>query len=1216
MDFRILGPLEVLDEGRAVTLGGSKQRALLALLLLHANETLSTDRLIDELWGEHPPASAEKAVQVRISRLRRALAGGNGQSAGVVVTRDRGYELTLDPERLDAHRFERLVAEARSELSAGRLERGATAFERAVSLWRGEPLVELAAEHLGQREIRRLADLHIAAMEELVETKLALGRHAEVVGKLEALIAEYPYREGLRGQLMLALYRSDRQAEALQAYQEARRTLVDGLGVEPGEPLRTLERAILAQDPELHLTVPEAGPSRGRTLNFPRADGNPLLEREQELDELRSAWEQALSGHGRLVVVEGAAGTGKSALLAAATEVASAAGLRVLGARGSELERGLGFGAVRQLFETVVTQAAPAEREKLLAGAAAPAEWVLAPDLQDDASRAGAQAGFAALHGIYWLASNLSVSTPLLLAVDDLHWVDGSSARALVYLARRISQMPIALVVALRPDEPGTPVQLLDELRAEPDAGRIGLRPLRSESAAAIVRASFPDADDPLCRACFDASAGNPFYLRELIRAIVVDGLDGDAAAAVRDASIPAVADRVGRRISRVGNEAVALARAMAVLDDGGRLADAAALAGLDEDAAASAASAMKRIEVLDREDPFAFVHPLVRRSVYDALSVTERDAAHRAAAVRLRAGGASAEAVAANLAAVRPEGSASVAAALREAANEAKARAAPEAAIGWLRRALDEDATEPLRALLLHELGQVELLSRDPAAIEHLRQAHELAAEPVLRARIALDRGEILFAAGQWEAGVAAVSDALDDLGDRDPELAVDLETLRAMARVFDPRLVAAFDRDRERLLGIAAGESWGARALSVLLASNAAARGEGVDQVRPLVEQGIRGGRLLAERGAGGWAASHAPIALLWIEEDDRALEVVEEIATEARRSGALIGGVTAMIIRSVMHVRRGELTAAEIDLRTALDTGMHREMPLILNGSLVFLNDLLLERPSLEDVAALVEATELDRAFLATTTGAMLLETRGRLRLARGERESAVADLRACAVTNRTLRFGPTYSPWRSALALALPSDARDEALALADEEVALAAATGLARPQGVAMRTAGVLRGGDDGLRCLRESIAMLEGSSARLEHARSLVELGAALRRRGQRAEAREPLAAGMELAHRCGAERLVAHSHEELRAAGARPRRFDRTGVEALTASEGRVVRLVAEGRSNSEVAQELFVSLKTVETHLSHAYAKLGLSGAGARRLLAAALGKTSDIG
>ncbi len=252
MDFHILGPLEALEEGQRVALGGSKRRAVLALLLLHANETLNSDRMVDELWGERPPATAAKTLQAHISRLRKALAAASGGTAlDVVLTRDFGYQLQLDPEHLDAHRFERLVAEGRSDLAAGHPQRAASVLDEALSLWRGRPLADLAYEPFAQREIARLDDLHIAALEQLIEAKLELGRHGEVVAELEGLIAEHPYRERLRGQLMLALYRCDRQADALQAYQDARRVLVDELGIEPAERLRELERAILAHDPAL-----------------------------------------------------------------------------------------------------------------------------------------------------------------------------------------------------------------------------------------------------------------------------------------------------------------------------------------------------------------------------------------------------------------------------------------------------------------------------------------------------------------------------------------------------------------------------------------------------------------------------------------------------------------------------------------------------------------------------------------------------------------------------------------------------------------------------------------------------------------------------------------------------------------------------------------------------------------------------------------------------
>ncbi len=312
IDFCILGPLQAFDDGRALPLGSTQQRALLGLLLLHPNETLSTDRLIDELWGERPPSSAAKAVHARVSRLRKALAGADGAAtADLVVTRERGYELKLDLESLDSLRFERLVAEGRGLLAAGRPERAASMLERAMSLWRGAPLADLAYEQFAQPEIVRLEDLRVAALEQLIEAKLALGRHAEVIGQLETLIAEHPYREGLRAQLMLALYRCDRQADALQAYQDARRALIEHLGIEPGERLRELERAVLAQDPAL------AGPA-GETPELPPelGAGTLLVGRDAELDWLRRHWQRARAGAGRLVLVTGETGMGKTRLAA------------------------------------------------------------------------------------------------------------------------------------------------------------------------------------------------------------------------------------------------------------------------------------------------------------------------------------------------------------------------------------------------------------------------------------------------------------------------------------------------------------------------------------------------------------------------------------------------------------------------------------------------------------------------------------------------------------------------------------------------------------------------------------------------------------------------------------------------------------------------------------------------------------------------------------
>jgi YVTN family beta-propeller protein len=253
--FQLLGPFEVSEHGRPLDVGSGKQRALLALLVLRAGEVVSTDRLIDALWDERAPASAHNSVHIYVSRLRKAL--GNGR----LQTRGHGYVLALEPEELDLSRFERLLGEGREFLAAGEAERAARTLRAALALWLGPPLSDFTSEPFAQGEIARLEELHLAALEERIEADLAIGRHAELVSELEALVREHPLRERLCAQLMLALYRSGRQAEALAAYQQARRMLAEELGLEPGRRLQELEGAILRQDPQLD------PPGRAATLS-------------------------------------------------------------------------------------------------------------------------------------------------------------------------------------------------------------------------------------------------------------------------------------------------------------------------------------------------------------------------------------------------------------------------------------------------------------------------------------------------------------------------------------------------------------------------------------------------------------------------------------------------------------------------------------------------------------------------------------------------------------------------------------------------------------------------------------------------------------------------------------------------------------------------------------------------------------------------------------
>src|SRR5438874_8735980 len=248
MEYRILGPLEVVDEGEPVALGRLKERLVLAVLLLHANEFVSRERLIDELWGESPPPTAKKAVNVYVSQLRKALTR-NGHDP--IATADGGYRLEVGSDELDAAHLRRLLASARERAVAGELETAAELLREALALWRGPALGGLLLESHGRDEIAQLDELRLTALMDRIDCDLALGRHDQVLGELHVLVGEHPLRERLRAQLMLALYRAGRQAEALEAYQQARQTLVEELGIEPSEPLQRLQQAILRHDPSL-----------------------------------------------------------------------------------------------------------------------------------------------------------------------------------------------------------------------------------------------------------------------------------------------------------------------------------------------------------------------------------------------------------------------------------------------------------------------------------------------------------------------------------------------------------------------------------------------------------------------------------------------------------------------------------------------------------------------------------------------------------------------------------------------------------------------------------------------------------------------------------------------------------------------------------------------------------------------------------------------------
>jgi WD40 repeat protein/DNA-binding SARP family transcriptional activator len=322
MQFKVLGPLEVQGDKGAVELRGPKPRAVLAVLLLHANQPVSSERLAMAVWGEDSGTDAREKVQVTVSRLRKALGDPT-----ILVTQPAGYELRVRSGELDAELFEQYVHEGRRELAAGQAEQAGDILRRALSLWRGAPLAELTFESFAQADIARLEEQRLAALEVRVDADLASGRHAELVGELRQLVAGHPTREKLAGQLMLALYRCGRQAEALDAYREARDRLVEEIGVEPGPELRRLHEAILQQDDSLQ---PEPTPEPELPVELDAAAAPPLVGRGAELAWLEKRWEQARHGAGTLVTLTGQRGIGKTRLSAELAGEAHKSGARVL----------------------------------------------------------------------------------------------------------------------------------------------------------------------------------------------------------------------------------------------------------------------------------------------------------------------------------------------------------------------------------------------------------------------------------------------------------------------------------------------------------------------------------------------------------------------------------------------------------------------------------------------------------------------------------------------------------------------------------------------------------------------------------------------------------------------------------------------------------------------------------------------------------------------
>ncbi len=902
------------------------------------------------------------------------------------------------------------------------------------------------------------------------------------------------------------------------------------------------------------------------------------------------------------MVVEGPPGIGKTRLLAEAQAMAKGMGFGRLKAIGDEPERSLPWGVVRQMVERSLLRYHGETRKTILAGPPGVALRAL-----EEVPEPGADEVALArtLHKLWWVAADLSAERPVLITVDDAQWADVPSLRFLAYLSRRLSDLSIALVVGTRP------VEDVDGPLAELAVARHGDHLMPAPLSLDGIRSLAGDeVAEPVAVALHAASGGNPFFAEQLAAELVRGGhAPGDPASA---GAVGALAPQTVARVllARLAPDDAALAAAAAVLGARSDPVIAARLASLDQDRAITAADALRREHVLtDEPAALQFSHPVVREAVLAGVPGGVRARLHAMAALALLERGAAGERVAAHLLDAPLGAVPGAAALLLSSGRKALAVGDAASAAALLRRAHDEGAADPD---LEWDLGRALLAAGRPAqarplllaAAEGARNAHARAERLAFAAEATARVQGPAAGTTELRAAIDAWTGALEDRLPLDARLAVTNWFALGTAR-------GSF----EHLAGFAGleGRTAEERVLLALLAQRL------LNAPRPAAEVGA-----VALRAVGDGALArgtevdllpwgicmHVLICIEAVQECEREL-----VAARTRLTG---GGVPSDFVCIAMSAGflgwlTGDLRRAEAEATTSLealalvDASPARYALRAVGARVATMAQI--ELGKLDEAAATLAAFD---AQPPEDDGPSVPVTRLRLAratyaLATGDPGTALAQARRLEAEEREMGANSVAVSWRGAAALALARLGReDEAREVAAEQLAAARAFGAPGELGAALRVVAKVDGARR-LERLEEAVAVLERSQARLQLAAALADLGEALGVTGRRTDAREPLTRALELADACGARPLAQRAADALAALGDRPRRISEAGVDELTASERRVAQLAAAGRTNREIAQELFVTPKTVENHLRHAYAKLGIGG---RRELIGVLG------
>jgi len=908
----ILGPIELRGPGQ---LGGAMERCLLAALAVHRGEAVSAAALVDALWDDDPPRTAAKTLQNYVLHVRRALAGADGLS---IVTRPSGYCLRAPPEAVDASLAESLIGAARRDPDPAAAARR---FRLALDLWRGPALQEFADRPFARAEASRLEELRAAALEDLFDAELALGRHHEVVAGLEGLVTSGPLRERRWGQLMVALYRDGRQAEALGAFGRLRRVLDTELGVAPGAELGRLHQAILRHSPELAWR-PAA----------PQAPG--YFGRAAEMSRLQACLDRAAAGRGGVVLLAGEPGIGKSHALRQLTERARAASVTVLAGRCVE---GAWVPPFRPFAEAIAGYGEAAGPQRLRAELApalvriAPRLSELLPDLAPPPPLQPDEERFRLLDGAARFFAALTGRAPVLLVLDDLQWADAGTAMMMRHVARSCAQRRLLIAGAYRTTEAVRDDPLGDALgamSAETECVTIRLGALGPEAIGQLLAA---EAGGPVSAALTTAigahTGGNPFFAKEVIRHLAEERAlredrDGELAAGLPLVAVPeGVRQVLARRRARMSAAANRLLECGSASDGPFLFPVAAAAADLEDPAALAALDELLAAGMIrpggDPTTPerYEFGHALVRNAVYDTLNPSRQARLHRRLARGLEAARARvpgcadpAEIVAQYARSTAlPGAEAGVAAAL-EAAGLAQAAGAHEAAVAFLTTAADLAGPDQL-ALVRRRLGVAlawalrydEAVAAARDAAERIAGAQGARAAAGYLAEVTAALGAAGSSAHAWQlapAGLAYAGSARDEAWAALTLLALDRK------EAADPDHVGLpLDQPRRR------------QALAVLYRSSSRAVSRGVDLARYAVAA-IYQRRQSVPAGA----AQDPTVRLYLLGELRSALPGFEDAAAQARARGELAREVHCRASIARARAALGELEAARAALAEA--------------------------------------------------------------------------------------------------------------------------------------------------------------------------------------------------------------------------------------------------------------------------------------------------------